>query len=185
MEHSQIDRSAKDQNAMDRRQFAALLPALIAATALAPQAHAQQDSAAAHPDADHPIPGQPTPGIESVPKPLPELVSGVYTPSAPYGSSPGRKSQRYLAGILKAGNIQTEMHETHQEVGAVHEAVGKHLHSEIWFVKEGICELMTNGISRRMGPGDVGLCCAGDLHYVRNAGDTPCTYFVITVGPPE
>jgi len=170
-------------NQIDRRAFSALLPAIIAATALAPEAQAQQ--AAKQTDMDHPAPGQPTPGIEAVPKPLPELVSGVYTPSAPYGSAPGRKSQRYLAGILKAGNIQTEMHETHQEVGAVHEAVGKHLHSEIWFVKEGVCELMTNGVIRRMGPGDVGLCCAGDLHYVRNAGDTPCTYFVITVGPPE
>jgi mannose-6-phosphate isomerase-like protein (cupin superfamily) len=177
MEQSQLNRRA-----IDRREFAALLPALIAAAALAPEAHAQQPSTAA---ADNPVPGKPTPGIESVPKPLPELVSGVYTPSAPYGSAPGRKSQRYLAGILKAGNIQTEMHETHQEVGAVHEAVGKHLHSEIWFVKEGVCELMTNGVIRRMGPGDVGLCCAGDLHYVANAGNTPCTYFVVTVGPPE
>jgi mannose-6-phosphate isomerase-like protein (cupin superfamily) len=87
--------------------------------------------------------------------------------------------------MLKAGNIRLEMHETHQEIGAVHEPVGKHLHSEIWLVREGICELTTNGVTRRMGPGDVGLCCAGDLHYVANAGNTPCTYFVVTVGPPE
>jgi mannose-6-phosphate isomerase-like protein (cupin superfamily) len=173
-----------DTPKIDRRAFTALLPALLASNTLLPEVSAQQNANPA-PDPDHPTPGKPTPGIESVPKPLPELVSGVYTPSAPYGSAPGRKSQRYLAGILKAGNIQTEMHETHQEVGAVHEAVGKHLHSEIWFVKEGVCELMTNGVIRRMGPGDLGLCCAGDLHYVRNAGDTPCTYFVITVGPPE
>jgi mannose-6-phosphate isomerase-like protein (cupin superfamily) len=87
--------------------------------------------------------------------------------------------------MLKTGNIRLEMHETHQEAGAVHEATGKHLHSEIWYVREGICELTTNGVTRRMGPGDVGLCCAGDLHYVANAGNTPCTYFVVTVGPPE
>ena len=166
---------------MDRREFTSLLPALLATTALSMEADAQTPAQ----DADHPVPGKPTPGIESVPKPLPELVSGVYAPSAPYGAAKDRKSQRYLAGILKAGNIQTEMHETRQEVGAVHEAVGKHLHNEIWFVKEGVCELMTNGVVRRMGPGDVGLCCAGDLHWVKNAGDTPCTYFVITVGPIE
>ena len=87
--------------------------------------------------------------------------------------------------MLKAGNIRLEMHETHQEIGAVHEPTGKHLHSEIWYVREGTCELTTNGVTRRMGPGDVGLCCAGDLHYVANAGNTPCTYFVLTVGPPE
>jgi hypothetical protein len=169
---------------LDRRQFAALLPALIAAAALTPETLAQQ--AAGAPSMDHPVHGDPTPGFGApATGPLPELVSGVYAPSEPSGSSPGRKSRKYLIGTLKAGNIRLEMHETHQEAGAVHEPTGKHLHSEIWYVREGICELTTNGVTRRMGPGDVGLCCAGDLHYVANAGNTPCTYFVVTVGPPE
>jgi mannose-6-phosphate isomerase-like protein (cupin superfamily) len=176
MEHSQLD----------RRAFAALLPALLAAAALAPEAQAQQAIAPASPNMDNPIHGDPTPGFGAPTTGiLPVLVSGVYTPSAPSGSAPDRKSQHYLIGMLKAGNIRLEMHETHQEIGAVHEPVGKHLHSEIWLVREGICELTTNGVTRRMGPGDVGLCCAGDLHYVANAGNTPCTYFVVTVGPPE
>jgi mannose-6-phosphate isomerase-like protein (cupin superfamily) len=168
---------------MDRREFAAFLPALLAATALLPEASAQQT-----PDMDHPAMAKPTPGPASGDKPkgpLPELVSGVYTPGAGYGSLPKRTSHRYLVGMLKAGNIQMEIHETIQEVGAVHEPTDKHLHNEIWLVREGICELTTNGLTRRMSAGDIGLCCAGDLHYVRNAGDTPCIYFVVTVGPPE
>src|SRR5476651_2554742 len=116
---------------LDRRKFAAMLPALLAAAALAPEAQAQQASTA-----DNPVHGDPTPGFGAPASgPLPELVSGVYTPSAPSGSAPDRKSQKYLIGMLKAGNIRLEMHETHQEVGAVHEAVGKHLHSEIWLVR--------------------------------------------------
>lgn len=168
---------------MDRREFSTLLP-LLAAALLPDAAHAQEPTPTG--TMDHPIMGKPTPGSPKPSGPLPELISGVYTPSPLSGTptSP-RRSQSYLAGILKAGNIQCEMHETHQEVGAVHEPTGKHLHSEIWLVREGICELTTNGVTRRMGPGDVGLCCAGDLHYVANAGDTPCTYFVVTVGPPE
>ena len=167
---------------MDRREFASLVPALLAAVAFTPEASAQQG------DMDHPVMGKPTVGPSGGGKtagPLPELVSGVYQPGESYSSAPGRSSQRYLAGMLKAGNIQVEMHETHQVVGAVHEPVGKHLHNEIWLVRDGVCELTTNGVTRRMVAGDVGLCCAGDLHYVRNAGDTPCNYFVITVGPPE
>jgi len=88
-------------------------------------------------------------------------------------------------GALKAGNIRLEMHETTQEVGAPHEAIGTHLHSEIWLVREGTVELMTNGVVRKLEAGDVGLCVAGDQHYIKNAGDTKATYFVVTVGPPE
>jgi mannose-6-phosphate isomerase-like protein (cupin superfamily) len=165
---------------MDRREFSSLLPALLAATALLPSTAEAQDM-------EHPTMGTPTvgPGGDKPKGVLPELVSGVYRPGVGYGSLPLRKSHRYLVGMLKAGNIQMEIHVTHQEVGAVHEPVDKHLHNEIWLVREGVCELTTNGVTRRMESGDVGLCCAGDLHYIRNAGDVPCTYFVVTVGPPE
>jgi mannose-6-phosphate isomerase-like protein (cupin superfamily) len=163
-----------------RREFAALLPSLLAAATMFPEsAHAQQD-------ADHPAKGEPTPGFGK-PKTgdLPTIVSGVYTPSKGGGMKAGHESHSYLAGMLTAGNIQIEMHESIQEPGAVHEPVGKHLHSEIWCVKDGTCELMTNGVIRTMRAGDVGICCAGDQHYIRNVGDTQCTYFVVTVGPPE
>ena len=157
---------------MHRREFTALLPALLAATALLPE------TATAQPLGPATTPPAKTKGS------LPEILSGDYPPGPATGSG-GRTGHRYLAGMLKAGNIQIEMHETRQEPGTPHEAIGHHLHNEIWLVREGICELTTNGITRRMVAGDVGICCAGDLHYVANAGDTPCSYFVVTVGPPE
>jgi mannose-6-phosphate isomerase-like protein (cupin superfamily) len=170
---------------MDRREFSTLLPALLAATALLPEVKAQQQGTM-----DHPVMGTPTPGPPNGNKPkgvnvLSTLTSGVYRPGAGYGSLPKRTSHRYLLGMLTAGNIQLEIHETIQEVGALHEPTDKHLHNEIWLVKEGVCELTINGVTRRMESGDVGLVTAGDLHYVRNAGDTQCTYFVVTLGPPE
>ncbi|HEY5330319.1 MAG TPA: cupin domain-containing protein [Acidobacteriaceae bacterium] len=149
---------------MDRREFSTLLPALFAATALLPEAAAQQ-------------PGE---------KPLqPVLSSGVYKAGAPKNPAAERVSQPFIHGMLKAGNIRLEIHETTQKPGAMHEADGTHLHSEIWLVKEGVCELNINGVSHRMEAGDIGLVTAGDHHWVANAGDTRCSYFVVTVGPPE
>ena len=143
---------------MDRREFAGMLPALLAVGLVAEG----QEKAS-----------------------LPLLASGVYPPGPVKDPTAQRQGRAFLKGMLKAGNIQLEMHETRQEPGTPHEAIGHHLHSEIWLVKEGTCELMTNGVVRKMEAGEVGLCCAGDEHWVKNAGDTVCSYFVVTVGPPE
>lgn len=176
---------------MDRREFSTLLPALLAAAALLPESATAQTPAQQQTGTmDNPVMGTPTPGPPNGNKPkgavtLPTIVSGVYQPGASYGSLAKRTSHRYLLGTLKAGNIQLEMHETIQEPGALHEPTDKHLHNEIWLVREGTCELTINGVTRRMEIGDVGVVTAGDLHYVRNAGTTQCTYFVVTLGPSE
>jgi quercetin dioxygenase-like cupin family protein len=147
---------------MDRREFAALLPVLLAGSGLVVE------------------------GADGQSASLPVIESGVYKPTpAKAGSMAGHSSSRYLAGMLKAGNIRLEMHESTIQPGAEHEAVGTHLHSEIWLVREGTAELTTNGVARTMVAGDMGICCAGDKHFVANTSDKPVTYFVVTVGPPE
>jgi quercetin dioxygenase-like cupin family protein len=147
---------------MDRREFSALLPVLMSGLTLLPESASAQGSS------------------------LSVIESGVYKPSPmKAGSMAGHSSSRYLAGMLKAGNIRLEMHESKIEPGAEHEAVGTHLHSEIWLVREGTAELTTNGVARTMVAGDVGICCAGDKHFIANTSDKPVTYFVVTVGPPE
>jgi quercetin dioxygenase-like cupin family protein len=150
---------------MDRREFAALLPALLAGSAL-------------------------TPGVTEAQGPsvngLSVIESGVFHPSpSKAGAQEGHSSRRYLQGLLEAGNIRLEMHESTIQPGAQHEPVGTHLHSEIWLVREGTAELTTNGVAKKMVPGDIGICVAGDKHFIANIGDTPVTYFVVTVGPPE
>ena len=150
---------------MDRREFAALLPALLAGSALVPESLEAQSASLSS---------------------LPGIESGVYKPTpAKAGSMAGHSSSRYLTGMLKAGYIRLEMHESTIQPGAEHEAVGTHLHSEIWLVREGTAELTTNGVARTMVAGDVGICCAGDKHFISNTSDKPVTYFVVTVGPPE
>jgi quercetin dioxygenase-like cupin family protein len=147
---------------MDRREFGVLLPALMGGLALIPESAEGQGAS------------------------LPVLESGVFKPTpAKAGSMAGHSSSRYVMGMLKAGNIRLEMHESTIEPGAEHEPVGTHLHSEIWLVREGTAELTTNGVARTMAAGDVGICCAGDKHFIANTSDKPVTYFVVTVGPPE
>ena len=150
---------------MDRREFATLLPNLLAASAFAPQR----------------VEGQSSPATGS-----PVIESGVYKPTlAKAGSQEGHTSAHYLMGFLKAGDIRLEMHESTIQAGAAHEPIGTHLHSEIWLVRQGTAELTTNGVARTMVAGDVGICIAGDKHFIANTSDEPVTYFVVTVGPPE
>jgi len=86
---------------MDRREFAVLLPALLAGKALLPEGA----------EAQVPVVGG-----------LPVIESGVFHPSpSKAGAQEGHSSRRYLAGLLEAGNIRLEMHESTIQAGAPHE----------------------------------------------------------------
>ena len=98
------------------------------------------------------------------------LSSGTFSPGPSYGSLAKRVSHRYLIGMLLAGNIRLEMHETIQEPGALHEPVDTHKHNEIWLVQRGSAVLFINGVEHRMEAGDVGLVTAGDKHWVKECG---------------
>jgi mannose-6-phosphate isomerase-like protein (cupin superfamily) len=116
---------------------------------------------------------------------LKELTSGVFKPQPGRGMQNGHESHAFLSGMLKAGNIRLEMHESVQQPGAPHEAVGTHKHSEIWLIQRGTATLYLNGTEHKLEAGDVGLCCAGDEHWIANKSDSELAYFVVTVGPPE
>ena len=118
--------------------------------------------------------------------PLPKtLTSGTFKPQPSKTPDAPRVGHQYLLGMLTAGNIRLEMHETIQQPGAEHEAVGTHKHNEIWCVQRGTATLWINGVEHTMEAGDVGLVCAGDQHWIGNKGPGELAYFVITVGPPE
>ncbi len=155
---------------MDRREFSTLLPMLLATPALATAADAQN-------------PGHPTaPALPTLPK----LTSGQYVWGEAYGAQrPARTSHRFLIGMLP-DNIRLEAHVTFLVPGAPAEPIEHHKHSEMWLVREGTVTLMTAGVTRTLKAGDMGLCVAGDDHYVTNASMTePASYFVLTVGPRE
>ena len=143
---------------MDRREFAFVLPALFAAL-------------------------NPT---LSEGESLGPLSSGVYKagPAKP-SSVPKRASRGFTQGMLNGGTIRVEMHQSTQEVGAPHEPEETHKHTEIWFVTAGEVTLTINGQPHKISTGEVGICVAGDRHYLQNSGQTPATYLVVAVGPPE
>jgi uncharacterized cupin superfamily protein len=117
---------------------------------------------------------------------LASLASGQYPPG-PASAPPTAPhvSHRYMLGMLP-DNIRLEAHDSQLAPGAPHEAIGHHKHSEIWFIREGHATLMTAGVSRTLNPGDMGLCIAGDTHYIANASQSePVSYLVLAVGPPE
>jgi mannose-6-phosphate isomerase-like protein (cupin superfamily) len=161
---------------MDRREFASMVPALLAMTALM-QAKAQSvDSAAS---------GSTGKDSKPVQKALKQLSSGTFKPGPAYGTLPKRLSHRYMVGMLEAGDIRLEMHETIQEIGADHEPVEILKHNEIFLVQRGVASLFLNGTEHRLEAGDVGLVCVGDTHWVKNIGDTELAYFVVSLGPRE
>jgi mannose-6-phosphate isomerase-like protein (cupin superfamily) len=155
---------------MNRRDFSTWLPIFAAAaSSLAP---AEARGAQAGPQIPH--------------APLEALVSGRYPPMAPEHPHPSpRMSEHYLVGMLP-DNIRLEAHVTHLAPGCPPEPIGTHKHTEIWFVREGTARLMTAGVTRDLAAGEMGVCIAGDQHTIYNASQTePCSYFVVTVGPPE
>ena len=158
---------------LNRRDFAGMLAALLGSLSLL-GANAEAQAAAG------------MAGTAAAPvHELKELSSGVFRPQPGRGMVGGHESHQFLTGMLKAGNIRLEMHESVQAPGAPHEAVGTHKHSEIWLVQRGVGTLYLNGVEHTMEAGDVGLCCAGDEHWIANKGDQELAYFVVTVGPPE
>jgi quercetin dioxygenase-like cupin family protein len=181
-----MNQSEMNRDGMSRRDFAGLVAGLLAvAGGFSAQAEGQaagaagQGSAAAVAGSGQAVAGA-RPAVA-----MRELGSGVFKPQAEHGMQGGHESHSFLTGMLKAGNIRLEMHESVQQAGAPHEAVGTHKHSEIWLMQRGVATLYLNGTEHRMEAGDVGLCCAGDEHWIANAGDSELAYFVVTVGSPE
>lgn len=159
---------------LNRREFAGLVPALLTiAGALTGTAQGQATG------------GSTAATGAGALRPAKELTSGVFKPIPGKGMVGGHESHSFLNGMLTAGNIRLEMHESVQQPGAPHEAVGTHKHSEIWLMQRGTATLYLNGVEHTMEAGDVGLCCAGDEHWIANKSNAEIAYFVVTVGPPE
>jgi len=180
----EMDGSGMNREGMNRRDFAGMVAGLLAvAGGFSAQAEGQAAGQGTAPAAAEAAQG--AAGARPAGGAMRELASGVFKPIAGRGMQGGHESHSYLTGMLKAGNIRLEMHESVQQAGAPHEAVGTHKHSEIWLMQRGVATLYLNGVEHRMEAGDVGLCCAGDEHWIANAGDSELAYFVVTVGPPE
>jgi quercetin dioxygenase-like cupin family protein len=148
---------------MNRRRFAALLPALTASL----PAFARITSTSTR--------GETTAAAEQA------VESGVFPAFHPPEPFNGHAGQSFFRGVVPT-DIGCECHVSYLAPGAQHEPEEKHKHSELWFIREGKVELRLNGASHLLSAGDVGIAVAGTLHWIRNAGDTVASYFVVEVG---
>lgn len=60
----------------------------------------------------------------------------------------------------------------------------RHWEEELIIVKEGTIESMQNGETTIVGPGSILFEASNELHGLKNAGDTPASYYVIKWWPP-
>jgi mannose-6-phosphate isomerase-like protein (cupin superfamily) len=141
---------------LTRRDLCSMFPAVLLPAFLPLEASAEQDSAM--PSAMYPF------------EKLPVKTTG----KAQYREA--------LKGKLATGE-SLEVHETTLPPGAAPHPPHRHVHSEMWLIREGTVELNVNGAISYLGPGSVGFVRSNDLHGIKNTGTTAATYFVVEIGP--
>jgi quercetin dioxygenase-like cupin family protein len=140
---------------LSRRELAALLPALAAANAAAQTAPARM------------------------------LPSKIYHNSQiPYEGDQKKKGRRFFYGANRS-SFNLEMHETILGAGTETHAPHKHLHEEIVIVIEGTVETYLEGKTDTAEAGSVIYFASNQMHSARNAGGTPCRYYVIELRGSE
>ena len=73
-----------------------------------------------------------------------------------------------------------ECHATTLNPGATNHAILRRLDDEVIIVKEGTIEAFVHDEWKRVGPGSVIFNASNELQAMRNAGDVPATYHVIS-----
>ena len=111
------------------------------------------------------------------------LPSAMY----PFETLVSRKgSTTEIRNVLK-GHLATsealEVHETTLAPGSMPHPPHRHVHSEMWLIREGTVELTVEGKSTQMGAGSVGFVRSNDEHGIKNVGASPAVYFVVAIGP--
>ena len=143
---------------MTRREMCLLLPAVMLPATAAPLTEASEQDGS----------------LPSAGYPFETLV----VKTAPSGA----QTRAIFKGKLATGE-SIETHATTLPSGAMPHPPHHHVHSEMFFMREGTLDLTVNGKTYPLGPGAVGFVRSNEEHGVKNVGTTPANYFVVAVGP--
>ena len=107
------------------------------------------------------------------------LPGKVYHSSqVPYSGDQKKKARSFFHGMEHSG-FNLEAHETVLGPGVETHPPHSHEHEEIIVVVEGTVEVTVEGKSEMVEPGSVIYYEPNRSHNLRNAGTTPCRYYVI------
>ena len=93
----------------------------------------------------------------------------------------GGGARDLLQGVLKTGEA-VELHESMQPEGVEPNPAHAIAHSEFILVGEGRLAFIHDGISEEAGPGDVIYVAYGTTHQLKNIGQGPVKYAIVSVG---
>jgi quercetin dioxygenase-like cupin family protein len=110
-----------------------------------------------------------------------KLQSSVYewTRLAAKPTSTGDRREFFNSPTVTCVNLSC--HATTVRAHQASHASHRHVDEEIVIVKEGVVEVLLHDRTARGGPGSLFFFASNEEHGMRNAGDTPATYYVIRV----
>lgn len=93
----------------------------------------------------------------------------------------GGGARDLLQGVLKTGEA-VRVHESMQPEGAAPNPAHAIDHSEFIIVGEGRLAFIHDGVTEEAGPGDVLYVAYGTLHQIKNIGQGPVKYAIVSIG---
>ena len=99
----------------------------------------------------------------------------------PVKANKTNRSRAVLRGDTHSG-FPIEMHLTELDAGQAPHAPHKHVHEEIFMLREGTVDLTISGQTTRLTPGSVAYVASNELHGLVNSGSEAAHYFVIALG---
>lgn len=93
----------------------------------------------------------------------------------------GGGARDLLQGVLKTGEA-VRVHESMQPEGAVPNPAHAIDHSEFIIVGEGRLAFIHDGVTEEAAPGDVLYVAYGTMHQIKNIGQGPVKYAIVSIG---
>ena len=93
----------------------------------------------------------------------------------------GGAGRAVMEGTLPTGE-SLEIHETVLPPGQMPHPPHRHPNTEIMFIQEGKLEYTIDGRPMMVGPGGIVFSASNVMHGLKNVGDSPASYIVVSVG---